>query len=51
MNALALAFGLLTTCRFGRLPRLERRDAGAAMLLAPLTTVPMLVVLAAATCC
>ena len=48
MNALALAFGLLTTVPVGRLPRLERRDAGAAMLLAPLTTVPMLVVLAAA---
>ena len=45
MNALTLTFGLLTAVPVGRLPRIERRDAGAAMVLAPLSTVPMLVVL------
>ena len=48
MNAVAVAFGLLTGVPVRRLPRLERRDAGAAMLLAPLTTAPMLIVLTAA---
>ena len=44
MNALALAFGLLTAVPVRRLPRVDRPSAGAAMLLAPLTTVPLLLV-------
>lgn len=46
MNALRLAFGLLTAVPVGRLPEVSRRSAGAAILLAPLTTAPLLVVLA-----
>lgn len=42
MNPLRLAFGLLTAVPVGRLPSVDRRSAGAAMLLAPLTTVPLL---------
>jgi adenosylcobinamide-GDP ribazoletransferase len=45
VNALALTFGLLTAVPVGRAPRVERRDAASAMLLAPLSTAPMLVVL------
>lgn len=44
MNALALAFGLLTTLPVRR-PELDRRTAGRAILLAPVTTLPMLAVL------
>ena len=46
MNALALAFGLLTAVPVRRLP--ETRGSGVAMLLAPLTTVPVLGLLVAA---
>jgi adenosylcobinamide-GDP ribazoletransferase len=46
VNALRLAFGLLTAVPVGGLPRVDRRAAGVAMLLAPVTTVPMLAVLA-----
>ena len=46
MNGLALAFGLLTAVPVRRLPDVARSSAGRAMLLAPLTTVPMLLVLA-----
>lgn len=46
MNGLRLAFGLLTAVPVGRLPEVSRRSAGAAMVLAPLTTLPVLVVLA-----
>ena len=46
MNALRLAFGLFTAVPVGRLPEVGRRSAGAAILLAPLTTLPLLVVLA-----
>lgn len=42
MNALALAFGLLTAVRVHRLPRVDRSSAGTAILLAPVTTVPIL---------
>lgn len=42
MNALRLAFGLLTAVPVGRLPRVDRRSAGRAVLLAPLTAVPLL---------
>ena len=45
MNALRLAFGLLTAVPVGELPRVDRRAAGGAMLLAPVTTIPVLVVL------
>ncbi len=48
MNAVRLAFGLLTAIPVGRLPRVDRRSAGWAVLLAPLTTVPLLVVLVGA---
>lgn len=47
MNALRLAFGLLTAIRLRQVPDSSRRSAGAAMLLAPLTTVPMAVALLA----
>jgi adenosylcobinamide-GDP ribazoletransferase len=46
VNGLRLAFGLLTAVPVGRLPQVSRRSAGAAILLAPLTTLPLLVVLA-----
>ena len=45
MNALALAFGLLTVVPVRRLPDVDRRQAGRAMLLAPLTTLPLVVAL------
>jgi adenosylcobinamide-GDP ribazoletransferase len=45
VTALRLAFGLLTAVPMGRLPEPSRRRAGAAMLLAPLTVVPMAVAL------
>ena len=45
MNALRLAFGLLTAVPMGRLPEVRRRSAGAAMLLAPMTTLPVLTAL------
>lgn len=45
MNPLRLAFGLLTAVPVGRLPEVDRRSAGRAMLLAPVTTLPVLVVL------
>lgn len=48
MNALRLAFGLLTALQVGRLPQVDRRSAGAAMLLAPVTVLPLLVAVAAA---
>ena len=48
MNPLRLAFGLLTAVPVGRLPSVDRRSAGAAMLLAPLTTLPLLALVAAA---
>lgn len=48
LNALRLAFGLLTAVPVGRLPRTDRRSAGAAILMAPLTAVPLLVLLAGA---
>jgi adenosylcobinamide-GDP ribazoletransferase len=48
VNGLALAFGLLTAVPVGRLPAVDRRSAGRAMLLAPLTTAPLLLVLALA---
>ena len=47
MNALLLSFGLLTAVPVRRLPHVDRRAAGAAILLAPVTTVPLLVVLVA----
>lgn len=48
MNALRLCLGLLTVVPVGPLPRVDRRSARAAMLLAPLAAVPLavLVVLA-----
>jgi adenosylcobinamide-GDP ribazoletransferase len=46
VNGLRLAFGLLTAVPVGRLPEVSRRSAGAAIVLAPLTTLPLLVVLA-----
>jgi adenosylcobinamide-GDP ribazoletransferase len=46
VNALRLAFGLLTAVPVGRLPEVSRRSAGAAILLAPLTTLPVLCALA-----
>jgi adenosylcobinamide-GDP ribazoletransferase len=46
VNALALAFGLLTAVSVRRLP--DTRASGVAMLLAPLTTVPILGLLVAA---
>ena len=39
---LRLAFGLLTAVPVGRLPEVSRRSAGTAMLLAPVTTLPLL---------
>jgi adenosylcobinamide-GDP ribazoletransferase len=48
VNALRLACGLLTALRVGRLPQADRRSVGTAMLLAPLTVVPLLVAVAAA---
>ncbi len=48
MNSLRLAVGLLTAVPVGRLPGIDRRSAGRAMLWAPLTTVPALTALAAA---
>lgn len=48
MNPLRLAFGLLTAVPVGRLPGVDRRSAGVAMLLAPLTTVPLLALVAVA---
>jgi adenosylcobinamide-GDP ribazoletransferase len=44
VNALRLAFGLLTAVPVGRLPRVDRRSAGRAVLLAPLAAVPLVVV-------
>jgi len=46
VNELRLSFGLLTAVPVGRLPEVSRRSAGAAILLAPLTTLPLLVALA-----
>jgi adenosylcobinamide-GDP ribazoletransferase len=48
VNPLRLAFGLLTAVPVGRLPSVDRRSAGAAMLLAPLTTAPLLALVAVA---
>lgn len=48
MNALRLAFGLLTAVPVGRLPQVDRSSAGRAVLLAPVTTAPLLLVLVAA---
>jgi len=48
VNALALAFGLLTAVPVRRLPRADPRSAGSAILLAPLTTLPILGLLVAA---
>ena len=48
MNALRLAFGLLTAIPVGRLPRVDPRSAGRAVLLAPVTAAPLLVVLVGA---
>jgi adenosylcobinamide-GDP ribazoletransferase len=48
VNPLRLSFGRLTALPVGRLPRVDRASAGAAMLLAPLTTVPLLAVLVGA---
>lgn len=48
MNSLALAFGLLTALPVRRLPAADRGAAGRAMLSAPLTAIPMLLVLAVA---
>ena len=48
MNALRLSVGLLTAVPVGRLPALDRRVAGAAMVLAPVTAVPVCVLLALA---
>lgn len=48
MNALRLAFGLLTAVPVGRLPQVDRRSAGAAMLLAPATALPVLALVAGA---
>jgi adenosylcobinamide-GDP ribazoletransferase len=48
VNALRLAFGLLTAVPVGRLPRVDRRAAGYAVLLAPLTAAPLLLALAGA---
>jgi adenosylcobinamide-GDP ribazoletransferase len=45
VNALRLAFGLLTAVPVGRLPQVDRRSAARAVLLAPVTTAPLLVVL------
>lgn len=45
MNALRLAFGLLTAVPVGRLPHVDRRSAAQAVLLAPVTTAPLLVLL------
>ena len=45
MNALRLAFGLLTVVPVRGLPDVDRRQAGLAILLAPLTTAPVLVLL------
>ncbi len=47
MNVLRLAFGMLTAVPVGRLPTVERRSAAAAMVLAPLTSAPAAVALAA----
>lgn len=47
MNELRLAFGLLTTLPV-RLPKVTRSSAGWAMTLAPLTTAPLLVMVALA---
>lgn len=46
MTGLRLAFGLLTAVPVGSLPAPDRRRAAHAMLLAPLTTLPLLLVLA-----
>ena len=48
MNAVRLAFGLLTAVPTGGLPRVDPRAARAAMLLAPVTALPLLAVVAAA---
>ena len=48
VNALRLAFGLLTAVPGGRLPQVGRRSAGRAVLLAPVTTAPLLVLLVVA---
>lgn len=48
MNSVALAFGLLTVVPVRGLPGIDRSSAARAMLLAPLTTVPMVAVLALA---
>ena len=45
MNALRLAFGLLTAVPVGRLPHVDRRSAAQAVLLAPVTTAQLLVIL------
>jgi len=47
VNALRLAFGLLTAVPMGPLPDVRRRSAGAAMLLAPITTLPVMTALVA----
>jgi adenosylcobinamide-GDP ribazoletransferase len=46
-NSLALAFGLLTALPVPGLPAVDRRSAGAAILLAPVTVLPVLAGLAA----
>lgn len=48
MNAVRLAFGLLTAVPTATLPRVDRLSAGRAMLLAPVTALPLVVVVAAA---
>ncbi|HEY7718595.1 MAG TPA: adenosylcobinamide-GDP ribazoletransferase [Pedococcus sp.] len=48
MNAVRLAFGLLTAVPTGALPRVDRRAARSAMLLAPVTALPVVAVVAAA---
>jgi adenosylcobinamide-GDP ribazoletransferase len=48
VNALRLAFGLLTALPVRRLPRVDRSAAGWAITLSPLVVAPVLVVLAAA---
>jgi adenosylcobinamide-GDP ribazoletransferase len=47
LTALRLAFGLLTAVPMGRIPEPSRRRAAVAMLLAPVTTLPMALVLCA----
>jgi adenosylcobinamide-GDP ribazoletransferase len=47
VTAVRLAFGLLTALPMGRLPEPSRRRAGLAMLVAPLTALPLALVLVA----